>query len=140
MIARNISEEDGGETWDGIDAEGNSTGRIPAVAGGASTCTGGDAGVNGRVISDSGAGANAGGDSTGRIPAVVGGDATCTGGDAGVNGRVISDSGAGASATALEAAKSNFGLPRGLKGAAAGGGRVGPSEKGPANIPVKQIV
>jgi hypothetical protein len=59
MIARNISKEDGGETWDGIDAEGNSTGRIPAVAGGASTCTGGDAGVNGRVISDSGAGASA---------------------------------------------------------------------------------
>ncbi|KAG6774498.1 hypothetical protein POTOM_021851 [Populus tomentosa] len=36
-----------------------STGRIPAVAGGASTGSGGDAGVNGRVISDSGAGASA---------------------------------------------------------------------------------
>ncbi|KAJ7006200.1 hypothetical protein D5086_004461 [Populus alba] len=108
MIARNISKEDGGETWDDIDAGGDSTGRIPAVVVGASTCTGGDA--------------------------------TCTGGDAGVNGRVISDSGAGASATALESAKSNLGLPRGLKGAAAGGGRAGPSETGPANIPVKQIV
>ncbi|KAJ6938768.1 hypothetical protein NC651_005261 [Populus alba x Populus x berolinensis] len=101
MIARNISKEDGGETWDDIDA---------------------------------------GGDSTGRIPAVVVGASTCTGGDAGVNGRVVSDSGAGASATALESAKSNLGLPCGLKGAAAGGGRAGPSETGPANIPVKQIV
>jgi hypothetical protein len=59
MIARNISKEDGGETWDDIDAGGDSTGRIPAVVGGDATCTGGDAGVNGRVISDSGAGASA---------------------------------------------------------------------------------
>ncbi|KAL3592725.1 hypothetical protein D5086_011365 [Populus alba] len=91
-------------------------------------------------------GIDAEGDSTGRIPAVVGGASTGSGGDAGVNGRVISDSGAGASATALEAAKNNLvitrserSLPRGLKGEAAVGGRVGPSKTGPANVPVKQI-
>ena len=59
MIAINISKKDGGETWDDIDDEGNSTGRIPSVVCGASTSSGGDAGVNGRVTSDSGAGASA---------------------------------------------------------------------------------
>jgi hypothetical protein len=35
------------------------TGRIPGFVGGASFSTGGDAGVNGRVVSDCGAGASA---------------------------------------------------------------------------------
>ena len=59
MIARNISKEFGGGTQDDIDAEGDSTGRIPAVVGGASTGTGGDSGFDGGVVSDSGAGASA---------------------------------------------------------------------------------
>lgn len=55
----NIRKEDGGDPKDSAAAEGVSTGRIPTVAGGASTCIGGDAGANGSVISESGAGASA---------------------------------------------------------------------------------
>lgn len=59
MIDINRSREIGGAMWEGIDAEGYSTGRIPVVVGGAIICTGGDGGVNGRVVSDAGAGASA---------------------------------------------------------------------------------
>uniref|UniRef100_A0A2P2QRP5 Non-specific lipid-transfer protein-like protein At2g13820 n=1 Tax=Rhizophora mucronata TaxID=61149 RepID=A0A2P2QRP5_RHIMU len=50
-----MSVEDGRQMQDSADAEGDSTGRIPAVVVGASACTVGDAGVSTCSVGDAGA-------------------------------------------------------------------------------------